>query len=94
MFALSTVWNVDRWPDAASLVAEIAELGFGQLELNFSLSEALVGDISRQAQARRIAIASLHNYCPFPETFKKEVALPDCYSLAAADEGDPRGALF
>ncbi len=94
MFALSTVWNVDRWPDAAPLVAETAELGFGQLELSFSLPEALVRDIGRQAQTRHIAIASLHNYCPFPETFKKEVALPDCYSLAAADEEERRQAVF
>ncbi len=94
MFALSTAWNAERWLDAAPLVAEIAELGFRQMELNFSLPEALVRDIGRQAQSRNIAITSLHNYCPFPETFKKEIALPDCYSLAAADEGERRQAVF
>ena len=94
MFALSTAWNVDRWPDAAPLVDEIAGLGFRQLELGFSLSEALVRGISHQAQTRRLAIVSLHNYCPFPETFSKENALPDCYSLAAADEEERRQAVL
>ncbi len=94
MFALSTVWNVDRWRNAAPLVAEIAGLGFRQLELNFSLPEALVRDIHRQARALGIAITSLHNYCPFPATFKKKDALPDCYSLAATDEEERRQAVF
>ena len=94
MFALSTAWNADRWLDAKPLVAEIAGLGFRSLELNFSLSAELVRGIRREVRARSLKITSLHNYCPFPETFKREEALPDCYSLSAADEEERRQAVF
>jgi len=93
MFSLSTVWNIDRCPDGASLVAEAARLGFKALEFNFSLSEDRVKDISRQAKNQGLTVSSLHNYCPFPEAFKRADALPDCYSLAALDEDERRRAV-
>lgn len=93
MFSFSTAWNADRLLDAESIVQEIAELGLQQIELNFSLTRDMVEAAHRAAQARRITISSLHNYCPIPEGLKREEALPDCYSLSALDEAERRRAV-
>jgi sugar phosphate isomerase/epimerase len=93
MFSFSTAWNADRLLDGKLIVQEIAELGLQQIELNFSLTREMAEAAHRAAQAHRITISSLHNYCPIPEGFKREEALPDCYSLSALDEDERRRAV-
>src|SRR5512135_3170177 len=93
MFALSTAWNADRGQDGAQIVRDIAALGFQQIELNFSLTEAMVADIRSTAQQLRLSITSLHNYCPIPPGLTRSEALPDCFSMTSLDEQERRAAV-
>ncbi len=93
MFALSTAWNADRSQDGAKIAEEIENLGIKNIELNFSLTKKAVGEIARYARQKDIRITSLHNYCPIPEGFKVQDALPDCFSLSSIDEEERRKAV-
>ncbi|MCX5697656.1 MAG: sugar phosphate isomerase/epimerase [Candidatus Omnitrophica bacterium] len=85
-FGLSTSWNAFRCRDAESLVSEIRSLGFPEIELSFNLTARLVKGIEEQVDSGQIKVTSVHNFCPIPPGIKRELALPDYYSLASKDE--------
>lgn len=84
--AISTSWNAFRYDNGEGMLFEIKNLGFEQIELSFNLTASMVGDVGRSAKEYGIAITSLHNYCPIPDELSREVALPDCYSMASMQE--------
>ena len=91
---LSTAWNYARVASGREIIQEIKELGFAQVELNFSLTEDLVEEICGIVQKDEIKVISLHNFCPIPEGLTREIALPDYFSLASLDETDRLRAIF
>ena len=81
--ALSTAWNAFRHDNGEKVLFEIKDLGFKEVELGFNLTALMIEDIGRVLKDSSLKIVSLHNYCPVPETFKREDALPDCYSMSS-----------
>jgi len=79
---LSTSWNAFRFDDAKSLLFEIKQTGFRELELSFNLTRPMVEGIAKSAG---FTVRSLHNFCPIPDEVPRQLALPDCYSMAATD---------
>lgn len=92
-FSLSTAWNADKTQNGRQIAEEISNLGLKNLELNFSLSEKTVEEIFQFCTENGLAVASLHNYCPYPKELKREVALPDCFSLSSLDENERKKAV-
>lgn len=86
MFSFSTSWNIKRQNNAERLIEEIQALGFDSVELNFTLTEALVEGIYSLVQKGLIKVASLHNYCPMPKGLTQDEASPDLFSLSSLDE--------
>lgn len=91
--AFSTSWNASRYRSGNKLLFEIKAFGFEELELSFNLTSAMVKDIEEWVKYNRIRVVSLHNFCPIPKGLRREVALPDYYSLASQDESERRLAL-
>ncbi|MDD2679962.1 MAG: TIM barrel protein [Candidatus Omnitrophica bacterium] len=81
--AISTSWNASRHDNAKNLLFEIKKLGFADLELSFNLSAPMVAQIARLSGNNDFRVCSVHNYCPIPEGFKRQDALPDCYSMSS-----------
>lgn len=91
--ALSTSWNALRYTSGDKLIFEIKELGFKEVELSFNLTSSMVKDIAGLVRNNLIKVISLHNFCPIPDDVKREIALPDYYSMSSADEDQRRRAL-
>jgi len=92
--AISTSWNAQSAPDAASMISEINKMGFDRIELNFTLTNRDICDIiSVRGRRRHIEITSLHNFCPIPDDMPRQKASPDYYSLSSLDEGERKKAL-
>ena len=94
MLALSTVWNAGRWGTGSDIAEEIRQIGIPALELNFSLSSAMVEDLLSYCQKHRLSITSLHNFCPVPDGLPHQAVMPDHYSLASLDESTRDQAVF
>jgi len=89
----STSWNAFRHNSAKALLFEIEELGFLDLELSFNLTAAMVEEVKALKDAGGFKIRSVHNYSPIPEGFKRENALPDCYSISSVDDEERKLAV-
>ncbi|MFC1703427.1 sugar phosphate isomerase/epimerase family protein [Candidatus Omnitrophota bacterium] len=84
--SLSTSWNAFRCDSGVDIVREIISLGFKKIELSFNLTGIIVDQIVELAQAKKVEVTSVHNYCPFPDGITRQAALPDCFSIASLDD--------
>jgi sugar phosphate isomerase/epimerase len=67
MLSISTSWNAIRHQDGASIVAEMKQLGFESMEVNYQVSATQLADIERSVARGEIKVSSLHNIVPLPE---------------------------
>lgn len=93
MFGISTSWNAKRHNSARSMIEEIKKLGIDYIELNFTLSKKTVNDIAKLVAEGFVTVASLHNFCPVPDSIDIKKASPDYYSLASIDEAERKKAV-
>lgn len=93
-FALSTSWNAFRYSDGRGLISEIESIGFKAIELSFNITSNQLEDIYNAVKESRIEVTSVHNFCPIPDTAKREEALPDYYSMASLDEEERKNSVI
>jgi len=81
MLAFSTNWNAGRHHDGESIVREILELGFHEIELGHGLSVSQLHGIRGAFAKGGFKVLSVHNFCPMPiEVFTDN---PDCYEFSS-----------
>jgi len=84
--ALSTCWNARRHRTAGTLLDELAALGARQVELAYCTPN-LLPTMAEALALRGMAVASIHNACPWPldpAGERMHWSVPD--GLASADE--------
>jgi sugar phosphate isomerase/epimerase len=90
---ISTAWNAFRSTDAERMIAELKDLGFGEVELSFNLTSGMVDTVEELVRRGEITVSSIHNFCPVPEGLKREEALPDFFSMSSADEAERKRSV-
>lgn len=65
-YSFSTCWNIKRHNSGAEMIAEIQELGFQQVELNYNVTTEMLQTIEPMIERGLIGISSVHN--TFPHT--------------------------
>jgi sugar phosphate isomerase/epimerase len=88
MIALSTAYNVSKHTDPERLVDEISSLGFSAVELNVEVPKEFIPVI-----ARRLRIASVHNYCPRVAVVPSGRTIYSPFVLSAADDSERNKAV-
>lgn len=84
--ALSTCWNSHRHDDGYTMLAEIRELGFEQVELSHGIPVYLVEGILRALEENVIKVSSVHNFCPLPSSARH--AAPNLFQPSAKRKGE------
>lgn len=84
--SLSTNWNVSRHEKGEALVDEILSLGFDALELGYNMTEELAAGVRRRVAEGRVAVDSVHAYCPVPVGAPH--GYPELYLLASLDDDE------
>lgn len=83
LIALSTCWSSHRHTDGYAMLREIADLGFGWVELSHGTRITLVPGILRAVEEGVVRVASCHNFCPLPTGVNH--AAPNLYRPSASD---------
>lgn len=63
-FSFSTCWNMKRHTTGDGLLREILGLGFRRVELNYNVTEEMLGTIEPMIERGEIGISSVHNTFP------------------------------
>ncbi len=66
ILALSTTWCSRRHTDGYAMLREMADLGFGHVELSHGIRISLVPGILRALDEGIVKVSSTHNFCPLP----------------------------
>ena len=66
MLAFSSCWNNSRHTDGESMIEEIVELGFSNIELSHGMTIAKLPGIKKAYQRGIFTCSGVHNYFPSP----------------------------
>lgn len=92
--SLSTIWrSLLPHKSAREIVLKIKELGFEQIELNFTITPEEVEEIAELEEKGIIRVSSVHNYCPMPHIPGVKETTPDYFSLSALNEEERTKAI-
>ena len=91
MLAFSTNWNAGRHHDGASIVREILELGFENIELGHGLSISQLHGIREAFAHGGFKVSSVHNFCPMPLEVLTDN--PDCYEFTSQRSSEKERAV-
>lgn len=90
IFSFSSCWNVLRHTSGREMVAEILELGFRKIELNYRVTEEMASEILPLVEAGIVDVSSIHNV--FPRNDNPDFS-PDSIFLAQPDISKRKEAI-
>lgn len=91
MLSFSTCWNSHRHTEGEAVVDEILEMGFTTIEVSHGLKISLLPGIQQRFEQDRVAVSSLHNFCPSPVELM--IDAPDAYEFTSHRSYDRDRAL-
>ena len=81
MLAFSTCWNNSRHIEGESMIAEILELGFPNIELSHGMTVTKLPGIRKAFEAGMFTCSGVHNY--FPSPVEVMIDAPDAYEFTS-----------
>jgi len=81
MLAFSTCWNNGRHSDGETMIEEIVDLGFSNIELSHGMTVAKVPGIRKAFERGLFTCAGVHNY--FPSPVEVMIDAPDAYEFTS-----------
>ena len=91
MLAFSTCWNNHRHTDGESMIEEIVELGFSNIELSHGMTIAKLPGITKAHERGLFTCSGVHNY--FPSPVEVMIDAPDAYEFTSHRPFDRQRAL-
>lgn len=91
MLAFSTCWNNARHTDGFSMIGEIVNLGFRNIELSHGMTLAKLPGIRRAFGEGLFTCSGVHNY--FPAPVEVMIDAPDAYEFTSHRQSDRQRAL-
>ncbi|MGF1449565.1 MAG: sugar phosphate isomerase/epimerase family protein [Opitutales bacterium] len=82
--SLSTCWLAHRHEDGYEMLREVADLGFGYVELGHGTRVSLVPGIFKALAENIVRVSSTHNFCPLPPGVN--VAAPNLFQPSSPDQ--------
>lgn len=81
MLSFSTCWNNSRHHDGESMIDEIVDLGFTNIELSHGMTIAKLPGIRKAYAAGKFKCSGVHNY--FPSPVEVMIDAPDAYEYTS-----------
>ncbi len=81
MLAFSTCWNNSRHIDGESMIEEIVDLGFSNIELSHGMSVTKLPGIKKAYERGLFTCSGVHNY--FPSPVEVMIDAPDAYEFTS-----------
>jgi len=94
MIAFSTSWNSWKYSRAEDMIREIKDLGFSDIELNFSLTSDIVDGMLALKKQGQINVLSVHNFCPIPDGVSRKKASPDMFALSETNQAQRKKGVY
>jgi sugar phosphate isomerase/epimerase len=91
MLAFSSCWNNSRHTDGESMVEEIVDLGFSNIELSHGMTVAKLPGIRKAYQRGLFTCSGVHNY--FPSPVEVMIDAPDAYEFTSHRPFDRQRAM-
>ena len=91
MLAFSSCWNNSRHTDGESMIEEIVELGFTNIELSHGMTIAKLPGIKKAHERGLFTCAGVHNY--FPSPVEVMIDAPDAYEFTSHRPFDRQRAM-
>src|ERR1700677_686542 len=91
MLSCSTCWNCSRHTKGETMLQEILDLGFEQIELGHGIRLSLMEGIQHLFDAGKVTFSTLHNFCPLPVEITRPA--PDCYQFSSHREQERERAV-
>ncbi|MFM2198341.1 MAG: hypothetical protein RLZZ505_1773 [Verrucomicrobiota bacterium] len=91
MLAFSTCWNNSRHTDGETMIGEIVELGFSNIELSHGMTVAKIPGIRKAFAAGMFRCSGVHNY--FPSPVEVMIDAPDAYEYTSHRPFDRKRAM-
>lgn len=91
MLAFSSCWNNSRHSDGESMIEEIVELGFHNIELSHGMTIAKLPGIKKAYERGLFTCSGVHNY--FPSPVEVMIDAPDAYEFTSHRPFDRQRAM-
>jgi sugar phosphate isomerase/epimerase len=93
MLSISTALRSEVCDSGAEIIREILSYGVQTVELEYRITESMLGEILPFVKKRDILVSSIHNIMPLPDGMSRKTANGEFVSLSSPDRSEREMAV-